>query len=130
PREENIRHSPATEIGWPGVMRVLEPALELDREALDEPGVRRAERTRKPPRDRVHHHHCRQLAPGKNVRPDRDRVAGEMCEHTLVEALEARREQGEPLLACELLDHLLRQLPALRRQRNDSMRRRAVGGLE
>ena len=54
-----------------------------------------------------------------------------MREHALVEALEARRQKGQPLLACELLDHVLRQLPALRRQRDDSMSGRvAVGRLE
>ena len=51
-----------------------------------------------------------------------------MREHALVEALEARRKQGEPFLAGELLDHFLRQLPALRRQRDDAMSGRAPVG--
>jgi hypothetical protein len=49
-------------------------------------------------------------------------------EHALVEALEARRKQGQPLLAGKLLDHFLRQLPALRRQCHDAMSGRAPVG--
>jgi len=36
-REEDVGHAPAAEIGGPRVMRVFEAALELGREALDEP---------------------------------------------------------------------------------------------
>ena len=54
-----------------------------------------------------------------------------MDQDALVEALEAGREQRQPLLGGELFDHGLRQLTTLRRQRDDPMRRRAcVSGLE
>jgi hypothetical protein len=44
----------------------------------------------------------------------------------LVEALEARREQRQPLLLRELLDHVLRQLAALRGQRDHTVPGRAA----
>ena len=54
-----------------------------------------------------------------------------MREDPLVEALEPGREQGQPLLRRELLDHRLRQLPPLRRQRNHAVRGRSgVHGIE
>jgi len=37
-----------------------------------------------------------------------------MLHDALVESFEARGQQGEPLLAGELFDNILRQLPALR----------------
>ena len=40
-----------------------------------------------------------------------------MLDDTLVESFEACGQQGEPLLAGELFDDVLRQLPALRCQR-------------
>ena len=99
-------------------MRVLEPALELGGEALLEPGLLAAERARQAPRDRVDEHHRGQLAAGEDVRPDRDRVRREVLDDALVEALEARREQRQLLLPGELLDQLLVELAALRRQRD------------
>ena len=70
-----------------------------------EPSLQRAGQ---PPRDRVEQHHRRQVAAGEDVRPDRDRVGGEVLHDPLVEALEARREQRQPLL----LAPAPRRLPA------------------
>ena len=42
-----------------------------------------------------------------------------MLHDALVESLEARREESEPFLLRELFHDLLRQLPALRGQRDD-----------
>ena len=54
-----------------------------------------------------------------------------MLDDPLVEALEARREQRQPLAARELLHELLVELPPLRRQRDDTPTRiLAVHGLE
>jgi hypothetical protein len=44
----------------------------------------------------------------------------------LVEALEARGEQRQPLLARKLLDDVLGQLPALRGERDDTVVRRSA----
>ena len=49
-----------------------------------------------------------------------------MLDDTLVESFEACGQQGEPLLAGELFDDVLRQLPALRCQRNDALVGHAV----
>ena len=54
-----------------------------------------------------------------------------MHRDALVEALEAGREQRQPLLARELLDDVLGQLPPLRRERDHAvLRRAAVDGLQ
>ena len=111
-------------------MRVLEPALELGREALV---LARSfgERARQPPGDRVEQHHRRQLAAGEDVRADRDRVGREVRDDPLVEALEARREERQRRLGGELLDDGLRQRPPLRRQRDHPLLGRlAVDGVE
>ena len=49
-----------------------------------------------------------------------------MLDDALVEALEAGGEQREPLLVGELLDDVLRQLAALRRERDDTLVRHAA----
>src|SRR5262249_36187079 len=118
-RKQDVRHAPAPKIHGACVVRVLEPAPDLGREALDETGLLRPERTGKPPRDRVHHDHRGQLAAGEDVRAYRDGIGGEMREDALVEPLEAGGQKRQPLLAGELLDDRLGQLPALWRQRND-----------
>src|SRR5438093_3403984 len=97
-------------------MRVLETALELGGEALHEPGFLAAERAGQAPGDRLGDDHRRQLAARKDVRPDRDRVRGEVDQHPLVEAFEPRGQEREALLPRELLDDGLRQLTALRRE--------------
>jgi len=47
----------------------------------------------------------------------------EVLDDPLVEALEARRQEAETLLGGELLDELLGELAALRRERDDATRR-------
>ena len=108
---------PAAELRRTRVVRVLELAVEVDRERLE---LARAlgQRAGQAARDRVDEHHRRQVAVREHVRPDRDRVGAEVLDDALVEALEARGEQRQPLLLRELLDDRLRQLPALRRQRD------------
>src|SRR5213078_1242930 len=49
-REEDVGHAPAAEIGGARVVRVLEAAAQLGREALDEPRLLRAEGARQPAR--------------------------------------------------------------------------------
>ena len=58
--EEDVGDAPAAELGRPGVVRVLEAAVELRRKALVLAGPVR-ERTRQPSHERVEQHHRRQL---------------------------------------------------------------------
>ena len=123
--EEDLRHRPAAELGRARVVRVLEPAVERGREALH---LARAfgERARKPARDRVDERERRNLAAREDVRADRDDVGAEMIEDPLVEALEARGQQRQRLLGGELLDELLVELAALRRERDHPVIRHAA----
>ena len=111
-------------------MRELDAALELGGERLAL-GRALGQRAGLQPRDRVDEHHRRQLAAGEDVRPDRDRVRAEVREDPLVEALEPRGEEGQPLLAGELLDDRLVELAALRRERDHAvLGHAAVDGVE
>jgi hypothetical protein len=112
-------------------VRVLQAAAQFCRKALDSAGLGRAERARQPAGNRVDQNHRRQLAAGEHVRPDRDRIRGEVREHTLVEALEPSREQRQSLLLGKLLHDRLRQLAPLRAQCDDAVAGdTAVGGVE
>src|SRR2546427_11529566 len=94
PRKQNIRHAPPAKLGWPSVVRILEPTLQLGGEALE--GTRLlANRAREAACDRVDEHHRRKVAVGEHVRADGDRVGGEMLHDALVEALEACRQQRQ-----------------------------------
>ena len=53
PESRHLRHGPATELGRPGVVRVLEAAVELRREALLDGRLLAPERPGQPARDRV-----------------------------------------------------------------------------
>ena len=64
----------------------------------------------------IDEHHRGQLATGQDVRPDRDRIAGQVLDDALVEALEPGREERQMLFSGELLDQRLIELAALRRQ--------------
>ena len=77
------------------------------------------------PRDRVYEHHRGKLAAGEDVRADGDRVGGHVLDDALVEAFETGGEKGQLLLAGELLDELLVELPTLRRERDDRRRPRS-----
>src|SRR5262249_40753228 len=89
--KEHVRNRPASELGWARVLRVLETAPELGREALQLAGPL-GQRAREVPRDRVENDHRRQVSVREDIRADGDRVGGEMLDDALVEALEARRQ--------------------------------------
>ena len=124
-REQHAGHPPPAELRGTRVVRVLKPAAELGGERLELAGAF-GERARQPPRDRVEEDHRRQVAVREDVRADRDRVGREVLDDPLVEPLEPRREERQPLLGRKLLDDGLRQLAALRRQRDDAMRGNAA----
>src|SRR5262249_18286320 len=86
-RQEDVGDAPAAELRRSRVVRVLEPAAELGREALELAGSL-GERAGKPPRDRVDEHHRGKVAVRENVRPDRERVGAEVLDDPLVEPLE------------------------------------------
>src|SRR5580765_1874628 len=116
---------PPAKLGGASVVRILEPALELGREALECTRLL-GDRARKTARYRVDQNHRGQVAIRENVRPDRNRVRGEMLDNALVEALEARREQRELLFLGQFLNDVLGQLATLRRERDDTMARDAA----
>ena len=129
-REEHVGHLPAAELRRAGVVRILDAAVEGGAEALVLAGAF-CKGARQPPRDRVDEHHRRQLAAGEDVGADRDRVGAEVVDDPRVEALEARREHGDRRLGGELLDELLVELAALRREGDHAGGRHvAVGRLE
>src|SRR6185437_11833872 len=66
-------------------MRILEPALELGREAFECPRLL-VDRARKTTRNRVDQNHRGQVAVRQNVRPDRNRIGGKMLDDAFVEA--------------------------------------------
>ena len=128
--ESRIGHLPAPELGRPRVVRVLEAAAELLREALELAGAL-GEGAGQPPGDRVEQHHRRQIAVREDVRADRDRVGREMLDDALVEALEPGGEERQLVRGRELFDDLLRQRASFRRERDHPLRPRiAVHGLE
>src|SRR6476469_9980689 len=103
---------PPAELGGARVVRILEPALELGREALECTRLL-GDRARKTTRNRVDQDHRGQVAVRENVRPDRNRIGGEMLDDALVEPLEACREQRELLFLGQLFDDVLGQLATL-----------------
>src|SRR5215207_3177909 len=111
PGEQHVGYRPAPELRGPRVVRVLEPSLEARGEALFGPRAF-AQRAGKPPGHGVGNDHRRKLAAGEDIGPDRERAAREVLQDALVEALEPGREQGQVLLARELVDDSLVELPA------------------
>ena len=94
---------------------------------------RRSSRARPSPRRgrpgaggrRVEQHHRRQLAAGEDVRADRDRLGRQVLDDPLVEALEARGQDRQPLLGGQLLDERLVEHPPGGSEREHAMRRDA-----
>jgi len=87
-------------------VRVLDSTIERFAEALVLTGAVR-ECARKPPRDCIDENHRRELTPGENVRPDRDRGGAEVIDDARIEAFEAGRQHREHGLADKVLDERL-----------------------
>ena len=69
PESEHVGHVPAAELGRPRVVRVLEPAVELGREALDPRRLLAASRAGQEPRDGVDDDHRGSSPPERTYGP-------------------------------------------------------------
>src|SRR6516164_10938130 len=94
--KQHLRHRPAAKLLGPRVVRILEAAVELFRERLDQVALLLAERSRQLAADGVDDGHRRDLAAGEDVWADRDLVVGQMVVDTLVEPLVPPAEEREP----------------------------------
>ena len=79
-----------------------------------------AERARQLAQDRVAHDHRGELAAGQHVAPDRDRVAREVLDDPLVEALVAAAQQRHRGLGGQLVDERVVEHPPARGERDDA----------
>src|SRR5918998_3456501 len=91
--QQDVGHLPAAVLRRPGVVRIFRMAAERRGERLLERRVAVAERAGLLAQHRVAEHHRGQLAAGEDVLADRDRVAGEVLDDALVEALVAPAQQ-------------------------------------
>src|SRR5436190_1633784 len=124
---QDVGHAPAAVVGRSRVVRVLGPPLQRHRERLLLRRRAVAQRAGQLAQHRVADDHRRQLPAGQHVLTDRDRVAREVLDDPLVEALVAAAQQGDVRLGRELIDEPVVEHAPGRRQRDDAPGTAQVG---
>src|SRR5581483_11723878 len=128
--EQNLGDLPAPVGGGTRVVRVLGVAFERLAEGLLRGRALVAEGTRQLARDRVADHHRGRLAAAQHVAADRHRVAREVLDDALVEALVAPAEQRQARLGGQLVDERLVQQAPSRRERDHPAARTQLGRVD
>lgn len=117
-RKQDIGNSPTAEVCGAGVMRILRVAAERCAERFFDRGVGVTESTRLFAQNRVADDHRRQLAASDHITTDRNRVATKVLHNSLVEAFVTTAKQSHGWLGRQLIDELLVEHAAARRERN------------